>query len=549
MYVSGLLLAQTQMLRWSLPGKQIYFNPSPTVSNLPTSVNSVVSNATTDNNGNLLFYIINRNLYSATGTLCGTFNTPYGAFAAELAIVPVPTECKKYYIIFCSNNQASLVQQQALSYAKVDASGAAPVISQQTTLLLQSITGSTTACVGIAVSKVISGTNKRFLFFLGSASSTSILSRFDITSAGINNKVSLATTATSGLSGSPFVAEASELELSPDGSKLAWTTAASSEVNIVRINPITGNFISATHKLMNNGSGACYGLEWNSSSNVIYVSHYTGLRKLVYSGLIDSPIASSSIYNNTHLELARDGKIYAVNNTGNGLGIINTTNSTVTPSPLVFTALSLDVSNTFYTLPDQVDGEDYLNFMKPVISIQNTPVCTGSGNQITLNAIPNNYPNYSWYHSTDGYVGVIGTNSSYNTPANSNTSINYKVCTTSSTCGTGCSPLGNVRWCAPNVMCCIPKRESGDISDETELVTKKITIIPNPSNGNFQINLYDNTSNITSVKLFDLRGKLVKSVMSDDIKNIDASEMPTGIYFVEVNTNSEKLNTKISIQR
>lgn len=545
-YITGSLFAQTQMIRWALPGNQLYFNPNPVVQSLPTSVNYYASNATTDNAGNLLFYIVDRKLYSASGVLCGTFNANAAASGSSIGIVPIPEQCKNYYIIMTSNNEGSLIQQQYLEYAKVDANGANPVISQQTTLLLNSISGSSTGSVGFAISKIVPNTAKRFLYFVGSDTyaGNPIVSRFDITSSGINNKVAIATTSTPGIvTTSPIMA--TEVDLSPNGAKLAWVSGNDGRVNVITLNPANGNLISAANA--NIAGGTCYGVEWNAASTMAYVSHYTGLKRVVATTMAVSSIASSSLYNNSQLEMGRDGYIYAVKNNGSGFGIINTTSHAVSPSPLVITLNGMDYSLAYYTLPNQVDGEDYSNFMKPIINIQNTPVCTASGTQITLNAIPNNYPNYSWYHSTDGYVSVISTSNNYTTPANSNTSINYKVCTTSSVCGTGCSPVGNVRWCAPGVMCCIPKRESYK-SDEAVYVLDNITIQPNPSNGNFQINLYDNSSSITSVQIFDLRGKLVKSILSDNLQNIDASELISGIYFLEVNTDSEKLKTKISIQ-
>ncbi|MBK6643915.1 MAG: hypothetical protein IPG39_23120 [Bacteroidetes bacterium] len=298
-------IGQNQMYRWALHPKQINFTTanSPVVQNLLPSYPHYASNAATDASGNLLFHTIDLNIYNSSSTLIGSLNTAgfFPFFGNSMGIVPVPGACKQYYLIFCLSDYAGLVQHQWLCYAKVDASGANPVITQQTTGLLYSISGSSIGSIGFAISKVNLAASKRFLYFVGpdAYAGNPIVSRFDITSTGISNKVTIATTSTPGLSGSPFVAEATEVELSPDGTKLAWVTGNSSEVNFVKVNALTGNFVSASSTAVP-GSVACYGIEWNSASSIAYISHSNGLSRIAYPALTHTSIASSSYITTLH---------------------------------------------------------------------------------------------------------------------------------------------------------------------------------------------------------------------------------------------------------
>ena len=68
-------------------------------------------------------------------------------------------------------------------------------------------------------------------------------------------------------------------------------------------------------------------------------------------------------------------------------------------------------------------------------------------------------------------------------------------------------------------------------------------LVPNPANSLLSLPIdYGN------VKFFDPLGKLVKSVNLNGKKVIDVSELPNGLYFVEIQTDSFKSSQKLIIQ-
>ncbi|MBL0328084.1 MAG: T9SS type A sorting domain-containing protein [Bacteroidetes bacterium] len=82
--------------------------------------------------------------------------------------------------------------------------------------------------------------------------------------------------------------------------------------------------------------------------------------------------------------------------------------------------------------------------------------------------------------------------------------------------------------------------------------TKEIaTVYPNPSNGNFNVELKLISSQDVSIKVMNVLGKVVSSKelsnISSGIYNIDLKGEAAGVYFVEVSSPTEKLVTKINV--
>lgn len=556
-------IGQSQMYRWALHPKQIDFTipNSPVVQNLLPSYPHYASNAATDAAGNLLFHTIDLNIYNTSGTLIGSLNTAgfFPLIGNSMGIVPVPGSCKQYYLIFCLSDYAGFVQHQWLCYAKVDASSGTPVITQQTTGLLYSISGSAIGSVGFAISKVNLAASKRFLYFVGpdAYAGNPIVSRFDITSTGISSKVTIATTSTPGLSGSPYVGEATEVELSADGTKLAWVTGNSSEVNFVKVNALTGNFVSASSTAVP-GSVACYGIEWNSASSIAYISHSNGLSRIAYPALTHTSIASSSLYNNTALELGRNNKIYAAKNTGNGFGEINTANHTVASSSLVISPTGKDFSNSFFTLPEQVDGEWSQFSMGPAINIYDTWRCATPGTTIILNAIPSTYTSYVWEKKIGGGAWMVfgGSGSSASDMSPVSATVQYRVRATIGGCTTINSPIATCTYCTGSACCPAPpvKREINPEILENAVPTVSLELQPNPTSGIFTLSTGANDIMADEIHIYDVNGRLVKSIVPEEVItnaiSIDASDLKNGIYFVKLLNNATiHLSTKILIQK
>lgn len=89
------------------------------------------------------------------------------------------------------------------------------------------------------------------------------------------------------------------------------------------------------------------------------------------------------------------------------------------------------------------------------------------------------------------------------------------------------------------------------LGNEDFEISNHITVSPNPSNGVFTIS-NEKMIQVTEVKVFDINAKLVKEITFDKNEatyTIDASEVPTGVYFIEITTANDKLVKKIQINK
>ena len=77
------------------------------------------------------------------------------------------------------------------------------------------------------------------------------------------------------------------------------------------------------------------------------------------------------------------------------------------------------------------------------------------------------------------------------------------------------------------------------------IYTNKITVYPNPTNGNFTINLANNPSEVF-INITNISGQIIKSehFYNQNKINIDFDEK-AGIYFLEIITNGQKNNIKL----
>lgn len=73
---------------------------------------------------------------------------------------------------------------------------------------------------------------------------------------------------------------------------------------------------------------------------------------------------------------------------------------------------------------------------------------------------------------------------------------------------------------------------SKDIKNEISFV-----VFPNPSKGNIQIKLGENSENITDISIMDIYGRTVKQASLNGTNHIEISALTTGMYFVNLNEN------------
>lgn len=90
------------MRNWTLPPNKVfmqYGNTTPSVTSITGAPNNtyIVANGAYDENNNLLFYVIDDTLKDASSNYVGMISNY--ATLKEIVIVPVPGECRKYYVI------------------------------------------------------------------------------------------------------------------------------------------------------------------------------------------------------------------------------------------------------------------------------------------------------------------------------------------------------------------------------------------------------------------------------------------------------------------
>jgi hypothetical protein len=368
-----------QQPKWVLPD-YLWNMQSTTLAStiLPTSygLQYKLSNGAYDSHGSLLFYIYDDEIKNASGTTVGTLlpyyrdlvpyptnpnhtSNDYWVTGEEVVIVPVPGSCKKFYVIYTKGNNMTPGNQ--ILYAVVDCPGASVTV----TYPLANNPGVSNAPIsidhglGLAVSKTFNGSD-RYLF----TESWAKLLRFTITSSGISSQTTICDPTSDPslfpVTGSLYSSQ--ELELSPDQQYLAWGNTKSGKMNMIKLN-------SSYTKI--SGSAVAYsladirGLEFNSGSSKIYISHALGLSCYTISSGTAASVTGGTALNNTFLELSKNGRIYGVNSSNKLVGINESTNSlyTAETGPDV-QSNGNDAYNPFYVsnryhLPDQIDGEDY----------------------------------------------------------------------------------------------------------------------------------------------------------------------------------------------
>jgi PKD repeat protein len=83
-------------------------------------------------------------------------------------------------------------------------------------------------------------------------------------------------------------------------------------------------------------------------------------------------------------------------------------------------------------------------------------------------------------------------------------------------------------------------------TDIDDLESMRVKVYPNPSNGLFNLE-YDNDTKLNQVNVYDGFGKLIMSLSEDDLKTIDLTNYNSGVYFLEIITDNETVNKKITL--
>lgn len=367
-----------------------------------------------DQNGNIMFYEIDGLLYDKNGNNFdminpGPFTFPNGSTMlpedigwSETAVIPVPNDCKKFYVVtFVSNKSASLKGNIPI-YSKVDYSqvnnggpvtlnyfpngyNAIELVSQvPSSYNAFNFSQSQGACWNgaLAVSKPrVNENNERFLFI---SDGTQII-RYRVKQTGIFYDGSVLV-----YNGSYSDQTRSEMELVEDpingNYKIAvafYLPGTGSSVQLYELAYSTGNLIGGSNNVISFSSGVqdyIHGLEFSPNTQWLYINHkatasypqtleYVNFANISNRGPIINAILSS--YSQSFIESDINGDLYLLNSSSM-LKISGSNNPlTATITSNLFTGLapvhksSFPINGTTFTdcylLPDQIDGENYAN--------------------------------------------------------------------------------------------------------------------------------------------------------------------------------------------
>jgi hypothetical protein len=333
----------------------------------------MLSNGMFDQAGNLMFYVIYDKVYDASGTIIG--NLWCNCYMSEISICNVPGSCDKFYIIYALSCPYCNAQ---LYYSIVKTSITAPNTYQSTMLQTNvEFTGSFSffETAGLALSRARSD-NSRFLYVVGN----NIISKYFVSANGIFPLFYFTPT------DDYFHYNLSEVELSPDQSKLAWGVCLNDgRVNFIGLD-LDGNFVLPIKSYtIPNSNNSINGLEFSLDSKKLYVISNVSnplVRGINVINMDQIPISHYHVPNSSNvsysqLELSVNGKMYFLN--GNFLSSIDPNNNDlVTPNELSLPGVILSQCGD-PTLPDQIDGENYstISSCVPDLWIKDTPSDVG----------------------------------------------------------------------------------------------------------------------------------------------------------------------------
>ncbi|MBK8473930.1 MAG: hypothetical protein IPL33_18150 [Sphingobacteriales bacterium] len=349
---------------WTVTPKKINVQTTSTsTSNLPGAPSSyAVSNGTYDQNGNLLFYIVDGTIFSAAGTIVGNlFMT--ATMGNEIVIVSKPNSCRNFYAIYLNSH---VFVGQDLLFTEIDCSGTNPGVVANG--ILDRFSGN---IGGLAASKPLAN-GSRWLFVVAYPG----VKKYKIASSGITIPIDAVILDFAFSAANNVKTEAPELELLEGQTwKLAWGDVFNNPPQIFKIDLtantatyIANSFLAKTVT----GATGMAGLEFKTPSTALYVSGGNG----VYDVPLNTTNAvtllnSSSDYGNSQIERAKNSKFYLVSNSGK-FGQVDGNQIIASPAPL--SAFTVQSQGFFVgaTLNDQVDADNYNYFFGiPQVGISN----------------------------------------------------------------------------------------------------------------------------------------------------------------------------------
>jgi hypothetical protein len=468
-----LFLLVTQVRSFSQQMNNWYIGPYKIDMTLPTPVPSIITpafgsntaatavqsaNGFYDNNGtgSLIFYTTDGNVYDYNNTLIGTI--PNGA--SEIAIVPFGTNigntCQRKYNIFTTFG--GFQNKVFLFHTVLDMNS----YSLTTTKIDSMPFGSEFGAIAVGQENNL---GDRYLYFLvGSGTNqgppSGRIDKLTIFKNGTVGNSSVLYPTTNLPNNYPGIEIFTrELDLSPDGNWLAWASYEKSSVNspfskyhLLALNNTTGevntSYGSAAYQQFNiaaandNYNTAGFrGVEFYQFGNTTRLFMGAGNNGIYYNEIsipfVNNPIqvlssggTNTSTYGLSQIELAYNGFMYS----GSGRPIMNigafnpsafnpyiilsiNTPSFNIPNPPKATYSAQPYPNsTLYTLPDQIDGQDYSTLVQapsnPVYTIDNYTDSSTNSTQQVWTDIANPFGNNGTVYVTQNLT--IGTSNHEN---------------------------------------------------------------------------------------------------------------------------------------
>lgn len=420
--------AQPQKKLWSLPYSYLKFNASPGTPLLLPSDDYVYAtgnqahNAMHDYNGNLLFFISkwggnDYTVFDKNGKLIGnlSYNGVPVSGSSEIAIVPVPNDCNKYYLIVPINEVAAYSNTYGkFGYVTLDISvpsgnGALGSLTNNgvVTFLKETLNF---ALKGIfpefAVTPLRAATNDRLLF----AWQGGTLYKFLVTQTGFTELASSGTDILPVSWISPvYKNELEVIALSTGNYRLGY--AGYSEVAVADFTSSGILVANSAKKVDLTGGRNVYGLEFSANGTYLYVAHalapylqYIDATQATLTSTSLGSLSNASLFGSGQIELGYDEKLYFANTAQLGALSLNTNGSPITTSwtPTAVTGLGMGAAY----LNDQIDGEVYFS-----------PSPTITGNNYACSTSPETYTLGGSYSPNIVYTWTItgGTPTSFNT--------------------------------------------------------------------------------------------------------------------------------------
>ncbi len=407
--------AQPQLSRWHIAPNMINLSTG-----TPTSSPGVITGSNTateynsmcDNAGNLDLYIANKVIYDRFGNILKDLKTaPVNCSSNgsnDIAIVPSPgnlsTGCQRKYFIVYHNNGTTL--NGVMDFCTITINSSTGAATYTGTPYANGFGVVTAAVTSMAVTRVQSN-GKRYLYFV-SSSSTNNIGVAEITNSGV--------TLIGSLTYANSAEFTSELELSDNGDKLAFTINGSGGIKNVIIAAVTpGNLVPTSITTISSGFiNPVSGLEFDNTGNKIFFSQRS---KGVYVSTGGTPVQISTGFDVGNIEKVFNGDIACASATT--IQGFNTTSYASTWS-LPYVLPSHPHSGLGYNtvlMPNQIDGENYTfpayvlvpSFTTPLSICDGTAFAVdGSASYGTINGVvtPGMITSHVWIISECTSAGV-----------------------------------------------------------------------------------------------------------------------------------------------